>query len=119
MAPTRSGGSSKAETATNKVGEDETNGGDSSAGLSNVVSSSVAQLPKTAIVHPLVLLSAVDHFNRVSKETKKRVVGLLLGARKGGNLDISNSFAGMWSIEEEKIKKRKKKKNFWNKKKKK
>ena len=33
------------------------------------------------VVHPLVLLSCVDHFNRVAKDTKKRVVGVLLGEK--------------------------------------
>lgn len=48
------------------------------------------------IVHPLVLLSVVDHFNRMGKiGNQKRVVGLLLGSMKGkGLLDIANSFAG-------------------------
>lgn len=48
------------------------------------------------IVHPLVLLSVVDHFNRMAKiGNQKRVVGLLLGSMKGkGQLDIANSFAG-------------------------
>lgn len=48
------------------------------------------------VVHPLVLLSVVDHYNRVVTDSKsgKRVVGILLGRReKGGALDISNSFA--------------------------
>lgn len=50
------------------------------------------------VVHPLVLLSVVDHFNRVSKMGKvKRVVGVLLGSWKGGKiLDVSNSFAGRY-----------------------
>ena len=48
------------------------------------------------IVHPLVLLSVVDHFNRMGKiGNQKRVVGILLGCvRAKGVLDISNSFAG-------------------------
>lgn len=48
------------------------------------------------IVHPLVLLSVVDHFNRMGKiGNQKRVVGILLGClRSKGVLDISNSFAG-------------------------
>lgn len=48
------------------------------------------------VVHPLVLLSVVDHFNRMSKiGNQKRVVGVLLGCwRAKGVLDISNSFAG-------------------------
>ena len=31
------------------------------------------------VVHPIVLLSVVDHYNRVAKDTKFRVVGCLLG----------------------------------------
>jgi len=46
-----------------------------------------------AIVHPLVLLSTVDHYNRVAKDTKKRVVGVLLGEVRKGEVDITNSFA--------------------------
>ncbi|XP_035680649.1 26S proteasome non-ATPase regulatory subunit 7-like [Branchiostoma floridae] len=47
------------------------------------------------VVHPLVLLSVVDHFNRMSKiGNYRRVVGVLLGSWKGKTtLDISNSFA--------------------------
>jgi len=49
------------------------------------------------IVHPLVLLSVVDHFNRMGKiGNQKRVVGVLLGSWVPGTkdkLDISNSFA--------------------------
>lgn len=47
------------------------------------------------IVHPLVLLSVVDHFNRMGKiGNQKRVVGVLLGCwRAKGVLDVSNSFA--------------------------
>ena len=47
------------------------------------------------VVHPLVLLSVVDHFNRMGKVGNvKRVVGVLLGSNRQGILDISNSFAG-------------------------
>ncbi|KAK0426264.1 hypothetical protein QR680_009613 [Steinernema hermaphroditum] len=47
------------------------------------------------VVHPLVLLSVVDHFNRISKtQNVKRVVGVLLGSMKHDKtLDIANSFA--------------------------
>lgn len=31
------------------------------------------------VVHPLVLLAVVDHYGRVAKDTRKRVVGVLLG----------------------------------------
>ena len=46
------------------------------------------------VVHPLVLLSIVDHFNRVARDTKKRVVGVLLGSSAKGTVDITNSYAG-------------------------
>mmetsp|Transcript_7216 Transcript_7216/g.15753 ORF Transcript_7216/g.15753 Transcript_7216/m.15753 type:complete len:329 (-) Transcript_7216:2715-3701(-) len=45
------------------------------------------------VLHPLVLLSVVDHYNRVAKDTKKRVVGVLLGEVHKGTVDVSNSFA--------------------------
>jgi len=47
------------------------------------------------VLHPLVLLSVADHWNRVSKtQNVKRVVGILLGhMRPDKTLDISNSFA--------------------------
>mmetsp|Transcript_46467 Transcript_46467/g.123330 ORF Transcript_46467/g.123330 Transcript_46467/m.123330 type:complete len:357 (+) Transcript_46467:2-1072(+) len=68
--------------------------------------------PSSVIVHPLVLLSATDHYMRVNKETSKRVVGVLLGAKEiagerdswkltthegqysqAGILNVTNSFA--------------------------
>lgn len=45
------------------------------------------------VVHPIVLLSAVDHYNRVAKNTKKRVVGMLLGESSKGVIDVTNSYA--------------------------
>jgi len=55
----------------------------------------LAALPyKGVVVHPLVLLSVVDHYNRVAKDTKKRVVGILLGEVAQGKIDITNSYAG-------------------------
>jgi len=49
----------------------------------------------TVVVHPLVLLSVVDHFNRMGKiGNQKRVVGVLLGSwASKSHLDVSNSFA--------------------------
>jgi len=44
-------------------------------------------------VHPLVLLSAADHYHRVARGTRKRVVGLLLGTVLRGKVDATNSFA--------------------------
>lgn len=51
--------------------------------------------PTSVVVHPLVLLSVVDHFNRMGKiGNQNRVVGVLLGSWSTRNqLDISNSFA--------------------------
>ncbi|XP_072024175.1 26S proteasome non-ATPase regulatory subunit 7-like [Amphiura filiformis] len=47
---------------------------------------------KKVVVHPLVLLSVVDHFNRIRNQ--RRVVGVLLGHwQKNGSVDVSNSFA--------------------------
>ncbi len=47
-----------------------------------------------ANVHPLVLLSIVDHFNRVNlKQRNKRVVGALLGTVVDDVVDVVNSFA--------------------------
>lgn len=45
------------------------------------------------VVHPLVLLSTVDHYSRVS--SNKRVAGVLLGAIHRGVVDVTNSFAGI------------------------
>ncbi|KAK0585642.1 hypothetical protein LWI29_031743 [Acer saccharum] len=41
---------------------------------------------KKVIVHPLVLLSIVDNYNRVTKDTRKRVVGVLLGSSFKGSV---------------------------------
>lgn len=57
------------------------------AGQTNKLSTEVA-------VHPLVLLSVADHYNRVAKDSiGKRVVGVLLGSRKRDKVDVTNSFA--------------------------
>jgi len=45
------------------------------------------------VVHPLVLLSTVDHYHRVAKDTNKRVVGILLGGVNKGVVDVTNSYA--------------------------
>ena len=53
----------------------------------------------SVVVHPIVLLSTVDHYNRVAKDTKKRVVGVLLGTVSRNvndgavTVDVTNSFA--------------------------
>jgi 26S proteasome regulatory subunit N8 len=47
-----------------------------------------------ANVHPLVLLSIVDHFNRVNlKQRNKRVVGALLGNVVDNVVEVVNSYA--------------------------
>ena len=52
----------------------------------------------TVTVHPIVLLSVVDHYNRACRGTKNRAVGVLLGSWKDNDtLDVSNSFAGVCS----------------------
>jgi hypothetical protein len=50
-------------------------------------------LPEQVVIHPLVLLSVVDHYNRAARNTKKRVVGVLLGQVKGKTVNIANSYA--------------------------
>jgi 26S proteasome regulatory subunit N8 len=47
------------------------------------------------VVHPLVLLSVVDHYTRSQKtgNVRRRVVGVLLGTWRGRDLDVTNSFA--------------------------
>jgi len=52
-----------------------------------------AMAPSSVVVHPIVLLSAVDHYNRAAKDTKKRVVGVLLGSTSKGVVDVTNSYA--------------------------
>jgi len=44
-------------------------------------------------VHPLVLLSAADHYHRVARNSQRRVVGVLLGSVSRGHIDATNSFA--------------------------
>lgn len=44
-------------------------------------------------VHPLVLLSVADSYNRSAAGTKRRVVGVLLGQNNGKSVNVANSFA--------------------------
>lgn len=48
---------------------------------------------KVVVVHPIVLLSVVDHYNRVAKGTNRRVVGCILGEAVGDEWHATNSFA--------------------------
>ena len=53
-----------------------------------------SSIPGVVVVHPTVLLSVVDHYNRIAKDTKKRVVGVLLGEYGDkGVLDVTNCYA--------------------------
>ncbi|KAH3681996.1 hypothetical protein WICPIJ_007041 [Wickerhamomyces pijperi] len=56
-----------------------------------IVDESLVQ--KQVSVAPLVLLSVVDHYNRIAKDTKKRVVGVILGDNSSNEIRIANSFA--------------------------
>jgi 26S proteasome regulatory subunit N8 len=47
----------------------------------------------TVVVHPLVLLSVADHHARsISRNSTKRVVGVLLGQDNGKTINVANSF---------------------------
>ncbi|KAF8003232.1 hypothetical protein OXX80_013224 [Metschnikowia pulcherrima] len=51
-------------------------------------------LPKSSVtVSPLVLLSVADHYDRVAKDSKKRVVGVILGDTEANVIRVTNSFA--------------------------
>ena len=70
-------------------------GGDAAPASTSTPSSSMLAAPSEVTVHPLVLLSVVDHHTRVVRDTRKRVVGILLGeVGSGGRVDVTNSFAG-------------------------
>ena len=77
---------------------DAANGGDGGSAPTTSSSSmtpSILSTPSEVTVHPLVLLSVVDHHTRVARDTRKRVVGVLLGeVGSGGRVDVTNSFAG-------------------------
>ncbi|WWC64368.1 uncharacterized protein I303_106978 [Kwoniella dejecticola CBS 10117] len=45
------------------------------------------------VIHPLVLLSVVDHAARVPLSKNKRVLGVLLGQDNGNTINVANSFA--------------------------
>ncbi|KNH08991.1 26S proteasome non-ATPase regulatory subunit 7 [Perkinsela sp. CCAP 1560/4] len=58
-------------------------------------SSRAINLQTEVRMHPLVLLSAVDHYNRLNNAitSGKRVVGILLGTQTERFIDINNSYA--------------------------
>jgi hypothetical protein len=48
---------------------------------------------RSTVVHPLVLLSVADHHARsISRNSHKRVVGVLLGQDNGKTINVANSF---------------------------
>lgn len=66
-----------------------------SATMPTTTAETLSLVTRNVSVAPLVLLSAVDHYNRtVQNKTKRRVVGVLLGQNDGKNVRVSNSFAG-------------------------
>ena len=60
---------------------------------STLIRKVIAKDVDEVVVHPTVLLSVVDHYNRVAKDTKKRVVGTLLGFYENGKLQVTNCYA--------------------------
>ncbi len=85
-----------ATTTSAKPTGDEQNSNETSATTDKNLALTISPLNKIekVVVHPLVLLSVVDHFNRMGKiGNSQRVVGLLLGSLKNKILDVSNSFA--------------------------
>lgn len=54
----------------------------------------LAKPSNLVVVHPTVLLSVVDHYNRIAQGTKKRVIGVLLGEYGDkGVLEVTNCYA--------------------------
>ena len=49
--------------------------------------------PEKVAVHPIVLLSVVDHYNRSASGTNRRVVGALLGEYIDNKVDVTNCYA--------------------------
>ncbi|GFE54657.1 Mov34 MPN PAD-1 family protein [Babesia ovis] len=48
---------------------------------------------KKVVLHPMVMLSVVDHYNRCAQGTSRRVVGTILGEMIEGHIHITNSYA--------------------------
>jgi len=59
------------------------------------MTTSTQRLPHNLVaVHPLVLLSCVDHYTRVAQTgSGMRVVGVLLGSISRGRVEVTNSYA--------------------------
>jgi hypothetical protein len=86
--PSKSGGKAPPSGGGGSGGAPSIFGGD-------VTTAKVFAAPDSVVVHPLVLLSVVDHYYRMGyKDAKdKRVVGVILGESDKGRVDVVNSFA--------------------------
>ena len=76
--------------------DDKNNNNDTKTSEDELLSMLLRQKLRIAevIIHPLVLLSVADHYHRVARGTRKRVIGILLGqSLPGGTMDITNSIA--------------------------
>ncbi|ODN80015.1 hypothetical protein L202_03876 [Cryptococcus amylolentus CBS 6039] len=62
--------------------------------MPGLTTAQVTELSATnVVIHPLVLLSVVDHAARVPLSKNKRVLGVLLGQDEGDTVNVANSFA--------------------------
>ncbi|WVQ82431.1 hypothetical protein IAT38_004559 [Cryptococcus sp. DSM 104549] len=62
--------------------------------MPGLTTAQVTELSGTnVVIHPLVLLSVVDHAARVPLSKNKRVLGVLLGQDTGTTINVANSFA--------------------------
>lgn len=60
----------------------------------SMITQVIASPSKVVNVHPTVLLSVVDHYIRLAKDTKKRVIGTLMGEYGDqGVLEVTNCYA--------------------------
>ena len=60
----------------------------------SLISCVQASPSKIVVVHPTVLLSVVDHYNRLAKDSKRRVIGTLMGEYgDNGVLEVTNCYA--------------------------
>ena len=60
----------------------------------SLISTVQAQKSNIVVVHPTVLLSVVDHYNRLAKDSKRRVIGTLMGEYgDNGVLEVTNCYA--------------------------
>jgi len=85
--PTSSSTTATTSTTTDTPSNKDTNDNNPTAGF-------VPRVVESVVVHPLVLLSVTDHYNRVARDAaNRRVVGVLLGETWKGRVDVTNSFA--------------------------